>query len=262
MVSETSPLVTEAAGSVINGSDIDAPYTAKDLVFLAALVLCTPWFTYAPLFFLAAFIRTYPEQPHAWFGFWVALLTLSVVFPCTLFLLLPPPHVLRERWRKRFDSSSIESAQEQYFFWSMKISVLIGFVVAAWDGVGREDSFPKWVNCLGASLVIVFYAEIMFVLRANKYASTTVYKQEGQRLVTTGRLYGTVRHPMYTGLIVMFPAFSLALGSYWGLLPMILVDVSLLWRINHEEDFLVQEFGDEYEKYRQVTKYKVIPFVV
>lgn len=222
MASETSPLIVPPVtgalvdGSVIDDSDIDAPYTVKELVFLALVMVCVPWLTYAPLFLLGAFLHTYPEQPHTWFGFWVALLTLSVGFPCILFLLLPPPHVLRERWRKRFASSTSDSAQEQRFFWTMKLFVNIGFIVAAWDGARREDSFAKWVNYLGASLVLVFYAEIMFVLRANKYASTTVYKQEGQHLVTTGRLYGTVRHPMYTGLIVMFPAFSLALGSDCG----------------------------------------------
>ena len=39
--------------------------------------------------------------------------------------------------------------------------------------------------------------------------------REGQKVVSTG-LYGLVRHPMYTGNVIMMVGISLALGSYWG----------------------------------------------
>jgi protein-S-isoprenylcysteine O-methyltransferase Ste14 len=56
------------------------------------------------------------------------------------------------------------------------------------------------------------------VIRENHYAASTVEVAEGQTVVSTGP-YAIVRHPMYSGAILVFIGMPLALGSWWGHSP-------------------------------------------
>ena len=76
-------------------------------------------------------------------------------------------------------------------------------------------------------------------------------------MITTGP-YAIVRHPMYLAVIMMFGITPLALGSYWGLIPVSLIGVSLYFRITDEEQLLKEEL-EGYEEYMKQTKYRIIP---
>lgn len=80
------------------------------------------------------------------------------------------------------------------------------------------------------------------------------------KLVTTG-VYKFIRHPQYTGLLLL----SLGMMIEWATLPMlimypimVLVYVRLAKR---EEKDMISEFGEEYKQYMTRTK-MFIPFVV
>jgi len=80
-----------------------------------------------------------------------------------------------------------------------------------------------------------------------------------QHVVSTG-LYGSVRHPMYVGNLIMMAGIPLALGSYWGLvvvIPGLLVHVI---RILDEEKLLEQELAG-YREYTQKVRYRLVPYV-
>jgi len=64
-----------------------------------------------------------------------------------------------------------------------------------------------------------------------------VETDEEQKVITTG-LYSVARHPMYIGVMIMYLPTPLALGSYWGLIPMALLPVALVLRILNEEKVL------------------------
>ena len=69
---------------------------------------------------------------------------------------------------------------------------------------------------------------------------STVQVQAGQKVVSTG-LYGMVRHPMYTGNVIMMVGIPLALGSYWGLVFVVPGLIVLALRIRDEEKLLQEE---------------------
>ena len=72
-------------------------------------------------------------------------------------------------------------------------------------------------SCRRADVVVaVGLGVVALVIVQNSYAAATVRVQADQQVVSTG-LYGLVRHPMYTGNVVMMVGIPLALGSYWGL---------------------------------------------
>src|SRR5215212_7981573 len=75
----------------------------------------------------------------------------------------------------------------------------------------------------------------------------------GQTLVQRGP-YRWVRHPAYTGSILTFFGFSLALGAWIAsLATFILCLVGFLYRVNVEEKVLLEVFGKEYQEYMQRT---------
>ncbi len=82
--------------------------------------------------------------------------------------------------------------------------------------------------------------------------------KEHHELVTTGP-YAYVRHPIYTGLILM--AFGTALtGSIWGIGVFIVASLTLMLRIGKEEKIMLELFPDEYPMYQVRTK-RLIPWV-
>ena len=95
------------------------------------------------------------------------------------------------------------------------------------------------------------------VVIQNSYAAATVRVEAGQKVVSTG-LYGLVRHPMYTGNVIMMVGIPLALGSYWGLVFVVPGLIVLAWRIRDEEKLLRKEL-DGYREYTQKVRYRLVP---
>ena len=86
-------------------------------------------------------------------------------------------------------------------------------------------------------------------------------KEKGQgQLVTTG-IYRYIRHPQYTGLLLL----SFGMLVEWATLPLlILFPVMVLMYVRlarHEEKDMIREFGTAYELYMKRTK-RFIPFVI
>jgi protein-S-isoprenylcysteine O-methyltransferase Ste14 len=80
----------------------------------------------------------------------------------------------------------------------------------------------------------------------------------GHVLVTDGP-YRTVRHPGYTGFVIMALGLAIGYSSLIGLaaIPLLLLP-GLAYRMRVEEDLLAEQFGEEYQAYARRTK-KIIP---
>ena len=73
--------------------------------------------------------------------------------------------------------------------------------------------------------------------------------------------YRYVRHPIYTGTILMAAGAVLLLGTSVGLL-MLTAFVIFLWaKLSREERLLMQYFPDAYPQYRRRVK-ALVPFVL
>ena len=79
----------------------------------------------------------------------------------------------------------------------------------------------------------------------------------GNRLVTTGP-YRYIRHPGYTGFILMAIGLGVGYSSLIGLIGLILVLVpGLIYRLKVEEKILLEHFGDEYKNFQNKTKHLI-----
>jgi protein-S-isoprenylcysteine O-methyltransferase Ste14 len=89
---------------------------------------------------------------------------------------------------------------------------------------------------------------------------TTVEVDPGQAVITTGP-YRWVRHPSYTGLLLVVAGFGLAAGTWLSLAACLVVPLpAILWRIRVEEDELNRVLGDDYREYAATTA-RLVPRV-
>jgi protein-S-isoprenylcysteine O-methyltransferase Ste14 len=133
------------------------------------------------------------------------------------------------------------------------------FVVSALDHRFGWSPVPAAVSLVGDVLVGVGLGLAMLVVIQNGYAAVNVTVEAGQQLVSSG-LYGLVRHPMYTGNVILMVGIPLALGSYWGLLFVVPGVIGHALRIRDEEDLLTHELSG-YRDYTQRVHYRLLPYV-
>ena len=93
-----------------------------------------------------------------------------------------------------------------------------------------------------------------------RFFTIDVTIQEGHELIRRGP-YRRLRHPSYTGSLMTFLGFGLALGNVWSLLVLMLpVTVAFIWRMRVEERVLAEAFPAQYPDYARQTR-RLIPFV-
>jgi protein-S-isoprenylcysteine O-methyltransferase Ste14 len=63
---------------------------------------------------------------------------------------------------------------------------------------------------------------------------------------------------MYSGTLLLTLASPLALGSWWGFVPVLLVIPMLVWRILDEEKLLNAELPG-YSDYARRVRYRLVP---
>lgn len=139
------------------------------------------------------------------------------------------------------------------------LSVFATLVVSALDHRFGWSQVPVWVTVLGNVLVFAGLSLAQLVVVQNSYAAATIVVEDDQPLITTG-LYGIVRHPMYSGTLIMMAGTPLALGSLWGLLAAAAALPTLAARIVDEESMLVDELTG-YRDYTTRVRHRLVPGV-
>ena len=134
---------------------------------------------------------------------------------------------------------------------------LAAFLLPGFDQRYGWSAVPAPVVVMADLIVLLGYALFFLVLKENRYASRIIEVEQQQQVITTGP-YALVRHPMYLAVLLMYIFSPLALGSYWAMIPTILLPVLLVARIRNEEKVLTRELAG-YQAYRQKIKYRLIP---
>ncbi len=139
------------------------------------------------------------------------------------------------------------------------IYFLLAFVIPGFDYRFGWSDVPVAVVLASAVMVLLGYAMIIWVFRTNRYASRVVEVAEDQPVIDTGP-YAIVRHPMYVGSVVLYTFSPLVLGSWWALLPALMIIPILVARIKNEEVVLLKGLKG-YAEYRQKVRYRLVPGV-
>ena len=193
--------------------------------------------------------------------YWQAWTFLAVYFgsslAITLYLMKNDPKLL-ERRMSGGPAAEKETAQK-----IIMLLVSLGFigliVVPALDHRFGWSHMPPSAALAGDVLVLLGWLAIFFVFKENTFTSATIELAPGQKVVSTGP-YALVRHPMYAGGLVMLLGIPIALGSWWGLLVIVAMIPTLIWRLLDEEKFLARNLPG-YMDYQRQVRYRLIPLL-
>lgn len=93
-----------------------------------------------------------------------------------------------------------------------------------------------------------------------KFFTRTVATRAGQYVVDTGP-YRLIRHPSYSGALLMFLGMGLAMTNWASLLAIMLgTAIGYGWRVHVEEQALCADLGHPYRDYMRRTR-RFVPFV-
>ena len=140
-----------------------------------------------------------------------------------------------------------------------QLAFLMIIVLPAIDHRLGWSSVPAYFVITGDLLIVAGYYVVFLVFRENTFTSATIEVAAGQSVISTGP-YALVRHPMYSGALILLLGTPLSLGSWWGLLMVIPMVAALAWRLLDEEKFLSKNLHG-YNAYQQKVKYRLIPFI-
>jgi protein-S-isoprenylcysteine O-methyltransferase Ste14 len=187
-----------------------------------------------------------------WEAWLFSALLLSCLATLAIHLLANDPELLERRLQ------TTEPDPRQARIVALAGVCFLGLLVVPGFDRRFEWSQVPTTGVIIADLVVVAGVGLFaFVLRENRSASRVVEVRPGQRVVVTGP-YAVVRHPMYVAVLLMGLATPMALGSWWALLPALLLIPVLVARIRNEERLLVAELAG-YREYTHATPYRLIP---
>ena len=147
-------------------------------------------------------------------------------------------------------------ARDPSWAW-MWVGALAGLALAfVASGAGARLPGPRWLPLAVGLALLVGGAVFRYwsVRTLGRFFKVTVGVADDQRVVDEGP-YGVVRHPSYTGMLVVYLGIGAALDSWISVagafVPLLL---AILNRIRHEERVLRRDLGQPYEAYARRTR--------
>lgn len=165
------------------------------------------------------------------------------------------------RKRVRDKSTSRDRGSYAVIIALLWISIALDFALSAivrtaaipWE---RIPIFYGGIALMLAGLAFRFYA----MATLGRFFTYRVAIQSGQTLIENGP-YRYIRHPSYTGAMIVLIGLGLALGNWAGLLALLgIMTFAYAYRISVEETALVQALGDPYKLYMTRTR-RLVPFL-
>ena len=144
--------------------------------------------------------------------------------------------------------------------------ILVVGLVAAGRLADVSARSPLWPNTLALGVVcdcivlagaaITVWARITL---GRNWSAEVTFKQDHE-LIESGP-YALVRHPIYTGLILMALGTAISYGRAIGFALLIGLCGGVWWKAREEERIMCEHFPDAYAGYR-TRVHAIIPFVL
>ena len=194
-------------------------------------------------------------------SYWQGWAYLSIFFGAsaltTRYLMQKDPALLQRRMSGG-PTAEQRPAQKFIMFWA-SLAFIALIVVPALDYRWHGPRVSLGLTLVGDSLVAIGFYGIFLVYRENSFTSATIEVADDQRVISTGP-YAIVRHPMYASASLYLLGTPLALGSWWGFVPLAIMIPVLIWRLIDEERFLAEKLPG-YAGYQTRIRHRLIPFV-
>lgn len=160
--------------------------------------------------------------------------------------------------------------QEPFFkrfiqYWLPLIIAVLLLGPGEWYGHSwLRENFIEHTNLVGITglLLAIIGAIIACTSRSalGKNWSLSIQQKEDHQLIKGG-IYKFVRHPIYTGILLLFIGNAIIVGDYRAIIAVLIVFGSLWLKLKKEEKLLTEIFGTKYIAYKKQTK-ALIPYLL
>ena len=176
--------------------------------------------------------------------------------------MVPEIRIIRRARKASRDAGSKDRGSVQVMTAAMSTALVLAFPLAFFDPWPFPESIHPESFAAGMLLVVLGSLLRRYCWRTlGEYFTGDVQARAGQPVIRSGP-YRLVRHPSYTGGLMMNAGVGLALCS---LLSVTLLTVTALltyiYRVRIEEHALVDTLGEPYRVYMRESR-RFIPYVV
>jgi protein-S-isoprenylcysteine O-methyltransferase Ste14 len=198
-----------------------------------------------------------PAGTLRWIEAWLyIILYLIAVAAILLWMKKKSPELLKERMSTKKDAKS----WDKKIILAYTLLLMIMLAVAGLDAVRfRWSRVPLSLKIIGFSGFVPAFLLVFWTMTQNPYLSELVriQKDRDHHVCTTGP-YRYVRHPMYVGVILLILFLPFALGSFYALIPGLMITLLFILRTFLEDKTLQAELPG-YKEYAHKVRYKLIP---
>lgn len=174
------------------------------------------------------------------------------LFPILFLGVFVVDYIVPRLTNPKYQRKSLKSDRGSYLVITVTIFMAISLsIYFRMNNIGISIGFVQW---LGLFLMLAGASFRQWALiNLGQFFSRTVQIEAEHKIITKGP-YRWIRHPAYTGMILVYTGISLALGTWLGaLLSFGIVSFGLLYRIHVEEQALISALGAEYLEYMKRT---------
>lgn len=219
------------------------------------------WKAYFGLFWLIVIMGLLFFLPAGTLNYWQAWVYLFIFgissLLITLFLMKKDVELLKRRVNA---GAAAENEKSQKIIQAFAQFIFIGIMlVPGFDHRFVWSQVPVYLVIAGDVFAALGFFIVFFVFKENSFTSAIIEIAENQKVISTGP-YKIVRHPMYSGALLLLLFTPLALGSFWAFPFVILMIVIIIYRLLDEEKFLSKNL-DGYKSYCQRTPFRLIPWI-
>jgi protein-S-isoprenylcysteine O-methyltransferase Ste14 len=127
-----------------------------------------------------------------------------------------------------------------------------------------RENFVEHTNLVGGIGLLISFMGLLIACWSRyllgKNWSLSVQKKENHELIKSGP-YSILRHPIYTGILLIFIGNTIIVGDYRGIIAVLIVFISFWFKLKKEEKWLIEIFGEDYHNYKKTTK-AIIPYLL
>lgn len=205
--------------------------------------------------FLGAVLFISAGTLHYWEG-WVYI---SVFFLCcaaiTVYLVKTDMELLKRRLNA---GPGGEKEKSQKIIQSIaQVAFISIYVVSGLDRRFYWSALPEYIVIAGDTGVIAGFCIVFKTFQENTFTAANIQVDEAQTVIATGP-YAMVRHPMYSGALLLLLSSPIALNSCWALLAFIPMCAVIIARLLDEERFLKKNLVG-YSSYCLKVNWRLFP---
>jgi protein-S-isoprenylcysteine O-methyltransferase Ste14 len=164
-------------------------------------------------------------------------------------------------WKSAGRGEAAREEKGDRSFWLILPGFLAVFFAPPLEWMYLPGILPRtlWMQIAGLTLILVAVVLRIWARAQIRGLYSGHVEVQADHLLVQGGPYRFIRHPGYTGLVLLALGVAVGYSSWMGLAatPILLLP-GLAYRIKIEEELLMEHFGKEYQRYIQKTK-RLIP---